>query len=110
MGTIAIVLGTRAEMIKVAPLARALADRVRILHTGQDFDGGLSSSILTELDLSGVAGLAMVGGRARAAQIGLALSALDEYFARRTPSVVVVHGDTNAALAGALAANGRRIP
>jgi len=110
MSTIAVVLGTRAEMIKIAPLARLLADRVRILHTGQDFDGGLSSSVLAELELSGVAGLAMVGGRARAAQIGLALSALDDYFARRPPSVVIVHGDTNAALAGALAANARRIP
>lgn len=110
MSTVAIVLGTRAEMIKLAPLAKALPGPVRILHTGQDFDGGLSSSILGELGLSGVAGLAMVGGRARAAQIGLALSALDEFFARRSPSAVVVHGDTNAALAGALAANARRIP
>ncbi|MDQ7910989.1 UDP-N-acetylglucosamine 2-epimerase (non-hydrolyzing) [Phytohabitans sp. ZYX-F-186] len=110
MGAIAIVLGTRSEMIKQAPLAKALGDRARILHTGQDFDGELSSGLLAELGLRRVAGLAMVGGRPRAEQIGLALTALDEYFTRRRPSAVVVHGGTNAAVAGALAANARRIP
>ncbi|MDQ7910986.1 UDP-N-acetylglucosamine 2-epimerase (non-hydrolyzing) [Phytohabitans sp. ZYX-F-186] len=110
MGTIAIVLGTRPEMIKLAPIAGRLGDRARILHTGQHFDDALSSSILSEVSLTEVAALGMVGGRSRGVQIGAALCALDENFAANRPAMVMVQGDTNAALAGALAANARGIP
>lgn len=54
--------------------------------------------------------LAEVGGTSRAVQIGRSLEQLDALFAGDRPAAVVVQGDTNATLAGALAANARAIP
>src|SRR5262249_55996086 len=51
-----------------------------------------------------------VGGRTRGSQIGDATSQLESAFAATPPEVVVVHGDTNATVAGALAANATNIP
>ncbi|MFI7288585.1 non-hydrolyzing UDP-N-acetylglucosamine 2-epimerase [Streptomyces anulatus] len=108
--SVAVVLGTRPELVKLAELIRLLGPAARVVHTGQHYDDGLSGDFLEELRLPGPEYLTGVGGQPRAVQVAAALAALDERFAADPPRVVVVQGDTNAALSGALVANAREIP
>jgi UDP-N-acetylglucosamine 2-epimerase (non-hydrolysing) len=108
--SIAFVLGTRPELIKVAPLVRLFGDQARVIHTGQHYDEQLSGQFLAELGIGSPDLLLEVGGRSRGSQIGDATSQLESAFAASPPEVVVVHGDTNATVAGALAANATNIP
>ncbi|WP_405189633.1 UDP-N-acetylglucosamine 2-epimerase (non-hydrolyzing) [Streptomyces anulatus] len=108
--SVAVVLGTRPELVKLAELIRLLGPAARVVHTGQHYDDDLSGDLLEELRLPGPEYLTGVGGQPRAVQVATALAALDERFAADPPCVVVVQGDTNAALSGALVANARSIP
>ncbi|MCC3773559.1 non-hydrolyzing UDP-N-acetylglucosamine 2-epimerase [Streptomyces sp. UNOB3_S3] len=108
--SIAIVLGTRPELVKLTDLVRLLGPAAHLVHTGQHYDEELSGRFLTELGLPEPTFLTGVGGQPRAVQISAALAQLDELFTAEPPLAVVVQGDTNAALAGALAANARDIP
>ncbi|MFE7368634.1 non-hydrolyzing UDP-N-acetylglucosamine 2-epimerase [Streptomyces anulatus] len=108
--SVAVVLGTRPELVKLAELIRLLGPAARVVHTGQHYDEALSGDFLTGLGLPVPEYLVGVGGRPRAVQIAAALNGLDALFADERPLAVVVHGDTNAALSGALAANARGIP
>ncbi|MHA6760167.1 non-hydrolyzing UDP-N-acetylglucosamine 2-epimerase [Streptacidiphilus sp. PAMC 29251] len=109
-GGTAVVLGTRPELIKLAPVMRELTGRVRLLHTGQHYDSQLSGAFLEEYGLPEPERTFTVGGLPRTAQIAAAARELDTLFAEDPPQAVVVQGDTNATLSGALAANGRGIP
>ncbi|MFD7237850.1 non-hydrolyzing UDP-N-acetylglucosamine 2-epimerase [Streptomyces syringium] len=108
--SIAIVLGTRPELVKLTDLVRLLGPAAHLVHTGQHYDEELSGRFLTELGLPEPTFLTGIGGRPRAVQISAALAQLDTLFTTEPPQAVVVQGDTNAALAGALAANARGIP
>ncbi|MER5706485.1 UDP-N-acetylglucosamine 2-epimerase (non-hydrolyzing) [Streptomyces sp. NPDC002122] len=108
--SVAVVLGTRPELVKLAELIRALGPAARVVHTGQHYDDALSGSFLDELGLPEPEYLTGVGGQPRAVQVAAALTGLDERFAAEPPLAVVVQGDTNAALSGALAANARSVP
>ncbi|MFJ1756819.1 non-hydrolyzing UDP-N-acetylglucosamine 2-epimerase [Kitasatospora sp. NPDC088134] len=108
--SVAVVLGTRPELVKLAPLVHALGPAARLVHTGQHWDEALSGRFLRELGLPAPQLLTGVGGRPRAGQIAVSLGQLDAAFADDRPAAVVVQGDTNATLAGALAANARGIP
>jgi UDP-N-acetylglucosamine 2-epimerase (non-hydrolysing) len=107
---IAFVFGTRPEIIKLAPIVKALDQRSLLVHTGQHFDVNMSQLMLTQLGLREPDVLLDVGGRTRGTQIGLSIVAIEELFLRRLPSVAVVQGDTNSGLAGALAANSCGVP
>ncbi|MGF1426154.1 non-hydrolyzing UDP-N-acetylglucosamine 2-epimerase [Kitasatospora sp. LaBMicrA B282] len=109
-GSIAFVLGTRPEIVKLAPVARQFPENARVAYTGQHYDPALSDVFFAECGMRRPDALLDVGGRSRGAQIGRATDALDALFARRRPAAVVVQGDTNATLAGALAANAHGIP
>ena len=108
--SIAVVLGTCPEMIKLAPLIRLLGARARVVHTGQHFDDNLSGCFLRDLGIGEPAVTLGLGGRSRGTQIGAATTRLEEHFESEPPNAVVVHGDTNATVAGALAANAASIP
>lgn len=107
---VAIVFGTRPEIIKLAGIARLLGAEAGLIHTGQHDSFEMARSFLDELQFGGPDVQLTVGNQSRGRQIGDALRGLDEYFESCRPSVVVVQGDTNTTLAGALAANARRIP
>jgi UDP-N-acetylglucosamine 2-epimerase (non-hydrolysing) len=107
---VAIVFGTRPEIIKLAGIARLLGPDVCLIHTGQHDSHEMARSFLDELQLGRPDVQLTVGGRSRGRQIGDAIRGLDEYFEACAPAVVVVQGDTNTTLAGALAANARQIP
>ncbi|MEU1072228.1 MULTISPECIES: UDP-N-acetylglucosamine 2-epimerase (non-hydrolyzing) [unclassified Streptomyces] len=108
--SIALVLGTRPELVKLTELIRLLGPAAHVVHTGQHYDEELSGRFLTDLGIPEPTHLTGIGGRPRAVQISAALAQLDALFQARPPLAVVVQGDTNAALAGALAANARSIP
>ncbi|MFI6157349.1 non-hydrolyzing UDP-N-acetylglucosamine 2-epimerase [Kitasatospora sp. NPDC051170] len=108
--SVAVVLGTRPELVKLAPLIHELGDATRLVHTGQHWDEAMSGRFLRDLGLPRPELLTGVGGRPRAGQIAQSLGQLDAAFAEDRPVAVVVQGDTNATLAGALAANAREIP
>ncbi|MFB7645554.1 non-hydrolyzing UDP-N-acetylglucosamine 2-epimerase [Streptomyces sp. NPDC056084] len=107
--SIAVVLGTRPELIKLTELIRLLGPAAHVVHTGQHYDEELSGRFLTDLAIPEPTYLTGIGGRPRAVQISAALAQLDAVFAAEPPRAVVVQGDTNAALSGALAANARGI-
>jgi UDP-N-acetylglucosamine 2-epimerase (non-hydrolysing) len=105
--SVALVLGTRPEIIKLAHVIRLLGPAAVVLHTGQHYDQGLSGTFLDAFGLGEPHAYLGIGGRTRGQQIGLAVQALDDQLAELRPSALVVQGDTNTALAGGLAANAR---
>lgn len=109
-GPVAVVLGTRPEIIKLAGIITELGDRVRLIHTGQHYDPQLSEVFLSGLGLPGPHLHLDVGGDTRAQQIGRGVSALGDTLPSLDPCAVLVQGDTNSALAGALAANACAVP
>jgi len=108
--SVAVVLGTRPEIVKLAPIIKALGDAVFLIHTGQHFDEDMSDVFLAQHDLPDPAVWLSAGGRSRSGQLAHILEGLDRVFAERTFEAVVVQGDTNSTLAGALAANAHDIP
>jgi UDP-N-acetylglucosamine 2-epimerase (non-hydrolysing) len=109
-GSIAVVLGTRPEVIKLAIPVRLLGDAALVVDTGQHYEARLSGVFYEAFGLAPPATVLGVGGMSRGAQIGQAVRLLDEVFSRDRPQAVIVHGDTNSALAGALAANASGLP
>jgi UDP-N-acetylglucosamine 2-epimerase (non-hydrolysing) len=107
--SVAVVLGTRPEIIKLSGLLALLGQAARVLYTGQHYDDLLGPAFFREFGLPTPDLSLMVGGTPRGEQIGEAVSRLDRHFADDPPLAVVVQGDTNATLAGALAANARHI-
>lgn len=101
--SIAVVLGTRPEHIKLAPLIRLLGPAARVIHSGQHYDPAMTG-VLPGTASSGEEPL-WIGGQHRGIQIGAATAQLADRWRDDRPSAVVVQGDTNTALAGALAAN-----
>ena len=109
-GSVATVYGTRPEIIKLAGIIDALGNKASTIYSGQHFDQLLSDIFFEELGLSAPDVMLAVGGRRRGQQIGELVLRLEERFAAQRPAVVVVQGDTNTALGGALAANALDIP
>jgi UDP-N-acetylglucosamine 2-epimerase (non-hydrolysing) len=109
-GPIAVVLGTRPEIIKLAKITELLGDDAHLVHTGQHYDSNLSEVFFTEFGMRPPDTFIGVGGQTRGEQIGNGTAELDALFGELQPSAVVVQGDTNAVLAGALAANANEIP
>ncbi len=108
---VAVILGTRPEIIKFAPVVRRLGSRARILHTGQHDDYALSAQLFQQLGLPHPhVVLSDVGGKGRTSQIATAMRALELEFIRNRPAVAVVQGDRNSASAGAQAASYAGIP
>ena len=105
-----VVIGTRPEAVKLAPVLSALGARARLLHTGQHFDTHLWSAVATDLHLPPITERVTVGGLSRGEQIGAAVSGITRLLQVRPAEAVIVLGDTNSALGGALAANASRTP
>lgn len=105
---IAIVVGTRPEIIKMAPVVRACEARrtpYLLLHTGQHYSFEMDEVFFRELELPTPHENLEIGSGTQAQQVAAVLAGLDPILARERPDVVLVEGDTNSVLATALAAN-----
>lgn len=104
--SVAVVVGTRPEAIKLSEVVRMLGPAALVVHTGQHYSAALWSSVCADVGLFCGPSVIGVGGHTRSAQIGNAVTAIGELLRERgSVRAVVVQGDTNATLAGALAAN-----
>ncbi|MDQ6949780.1 MAG: UDP-N-acetylglucosamine 2-epimerase (non-hydrolyzing) [Actinomycetota bacterium] len=108
--SIAVVLGTRPEAIKLAGIVELLGPAAWVVHSGQHYDAGLAADVLVSLGFPAADVQLSSGGASRGTQVGHAVIHLDELFARHRPRVVVVQGDTNTVLAGGLAASSAGVP
>ncbi|MGD0023420.1 MAG: UDP-N-acetylglucosamine 2-epimerase (non-hydrolyzing) [Xanthobacteraceae bacterium] len=107
------VLGARPQFIKAAPLSRALAARgltESLLHTGQHYDPEMSDVFFRELSLPAPAYHLGVGSGPHGEQTGRMLSGIEAILTNDRPDLVLVYGDTNSTLAGALAAVKLNLP
>jgi UDP-GlcNAc3NAcA epimerase len=112
--TIVTVVGARPQFIKAAALSAALrrAGRLReaLVHTGQHHDANMSEVFFTDLGLPAPAHHLGIHGGGHGAMTGRMLAAIETVLEAERPDAVVVYGDTNSTLAGALAAAKLRIP
>lgn len=101
------VVGVRPEFVMAMPISRAIPERHDevLVHTGQHYDDVLSDVFFDELDLPEPSHELGVGSARRSRQVAQVRSRLREVFEAEDPDVVVVYGDTNSTLGGALAAS-----
>ncbi len=105
---IAVVVGTRPEIIKMAPVVRACRARgapCLLLHTGQHYSFELDGVFFAELGLPAPDVNLEIGSGSRTYQVASAMLGLEPVLRAHRPDVVPVEGDTNSVLAAALAAN-----
>jgi len=109
-----LVLGARPQIIKSAPLIREALKKsdleLQIVHTGQHYDYEMSKIFFDELDLPTPLVDLGVGSGTHAQQTGTMMISLEKTMLRLKPAMVLVPGDTNSTLAGALAAIKLHLP
>jgi len=106
------IVGARPQFIKAAMLCRELRKRHEevLVHTGQHYDDLLSDVFFRELGLPAPDVNLGVGSASHAVQTARMLERLEPVLVEQRPDVVIVYGDTNSTLAGALAAAKLQIP
>jgi UDP-N-acetylglucosamine 2-epimerase (non-hydrolysing) len=107
------VVGARPNFVKSAPVIRALDELgipTTVIHTGQHYDRQMSDVFMTELDLPTPSVSLGIGSGSHAEQTARALVGVERVLAESRSALVVVPGDVNSTLAGALAAVKLRIP
>jgi UDP-GlcNAc3NAcA epimerase len=114
MKKIATVLGARPQFIKAAVLSRIIAEREEfqevIIHTGQHFDDNMSEIFFRELGIPPAAYNLDVNGMGHGAMTGKMMERLEPVLESEKPDLVLVYGDTNSTMAGALVARKMGIP
>lgn len=108
------ILGARPQFIKAATVSRAIAARngIRevIVHTGQHFDSNMSDVFFDQLDIPRPHHNLHIAGLSHGAMTGRMLEGIEAIIQQEKPDWVLVYGDTNSTLAGALAAAKLHIP
>ena len=105
---IATILGTRPEIIKMAPIIDEISKRgidQIVLHTGQHYDKEMSDNFFRDLEIPTPDYNIHVGSGTHGKQTGLMMKGIEEVLLDEKPDIVLVQGDTNAVLAGALVAS-----
>lgn len=108
------VVGARPQFVKAAVVAHAFARQTNVehhlVHTGQHFDENMSGVFFDELEIPAPLHQLEIGGLSHGAMTGRMLERMEAIFMNDRPDVVIVYGDTNSTLAGALAAVKIHIP
>ena len=114
------IVGTRPQFMKAAVISRALMNYNRknvsiptleaLIHTGQHYDYEMSQAFFEEMDLPTPAVNLDIRSSLHGEMTGLMISSLEKELLSHKPNCVLVYGDTNSTLAGALAASKLHIP
>lgn len=108
------VIGARPQFIKAATLSRVIRERDDIeeviVHTGQHFDNNMSSIFFEQMDIPEPDYNLNINSLNHGAMTGRMLAEIEKVLLIENPNIVVVYGDTNSTIAGALAAKKIHIP
>ncbi len=110
------VVGARPQFIKAAMISRVIKDiyaggaQEVIVHTGQHFDGNMSKVFFDELDIPEPKYNLEISGGGHGEMTGRMLSSIENVLLEEKPDYLLIYGDTNSTLAGALAAAKLHIP
>ncbi|WP_334072311.1 MULTISPECIES: non-hydrolyzing UDP-N-acetylglucosamine 2-epimerase [Paenibacillus] len=112
MKTVMTIVGARPQFVKAAPVSRELRKRCRevLVHTGQHYDYSMAGVFFEELEIPKPDYDLGIGSSSHGRQTGEMLISLEALMLETVPDAVLVYGDTNSTLAGALAASKLRIP
>lgn len=110
------VIGARPQIIKAAALSRAIRNKFQgqiielILHTGQHYDENMSGVFFGELEIPPPVYNLRVGSGSHGRQTAAMISGIEEVLLKEKPNGIVLYGDTNSTLAGAIAASKLKVP
>jgi len=116
MKSILTVIGARPQIIKAAALSRSIQNkfgnqlREIILHTGQHYDEAMSEVFFSELNIPKPNYNLHVGSLSHGAQTAKMMEGIEAVIKKEQPNALLVYGDTNSTLAGAIAASKLHIP
>jgi UDP-N-acetylglucosamine 2-epimerase len=108
------IVGARPQFVKLAPIVQAIESIGRVehtvIHTGQHYDDAMSSAIFCDLSLPDPDINLGIGSGPHGWQVGQMMAGIEAALTANRPGIVIVYGDTNSTLAGALAAAKLNIP
>src|ERR1700757_2491955 len=110
------IIGARPQIIKAAALSRAIRNKFStaieeiIVHTGQHYDANMSGVFFDELQIPKPNYNLNVGSGSHAKQTATMLTGIEEILVKEKPQAIVLYGDTNSTLSGAIAASKILVP
>jgi len=110
------IIGARPQIIKAAALSRAVNTKFGkeiqeiIVHTGQHYDANMSGVFFDELQIPQPTYNLNVGSGSHAKQTAAMLTGIEEILIKEKPQAIILYGDTNSTLAGAIAASKIHVP
>lgn len=113
MSKVLTVVGARPQFIKASPVSKALRSagcEEYLVHTGQHYDEAMSERFFRELGLEEPRVNLQVGSSSHGAQTGAMMAGLEPIVSEQRPDWLLVYGDTNSTLAGALVAAKLHVP